>query len=439
MIERPPVLNADLFRRAIDLQQRPDVAQLVKDAVQNYLYWSDLKYKKRPTDVTAEDVWACVKMNRTTVGTLQWEPFNIKMTVTIPMQKMCHDFDMNFGGSWGNSSIIPHAERERFLISSLIAEAISSSQMEGAATTRRVAKDMLRKGISPRNRSEQMIYNNYQAIRFITAHRDEDLSPELLLQLYRIMTQHTLSDERDVGRFRTADDDVVVENAITHEVVHTPPPAEMLPDFVERLCKMANSDDEEGFVHPILKAIYIHFVVAYVRPFVDGNGRTARALFYWNMLKNGYWLTEYLSISQIIYRSKASYETAFLQVEADNMDMGYFAMYHLHVLEMAFNELRNYIEKKILDKQRSMDFFVIGGINERQAAILSLVRDNPKVVLTVKEIENRFAVSHTTARNDIEGLVERGLLNRQAVNKVKSVYVKGHAFDEAVEKLLLRF
>ena len=92
MIERPPVLNADLFRRAIDLQQRPDVAQLVKDAVQNYLYWSDLKYKKRPTDVTAEDVWACVKMNRTTVGTLQWEPFNIKMTVTIPMQKMCHDF-----------------------------------------------------------------------------------------------------------------------------------------------------------------------------------------------------------------------------------------------------------------------------------------------------------------------------------------------------------
>lgn len=321
------------------------------------------------------------------------------------------------------------------MISSLIAEAISSSQMEGAATTRRVAKDMLRKGISPRNRSEQMIYNNYQAIRFITAHRDEDLSPELLLQLHRIMTQHTLSDERDVGRFRTADDDVVVENAITHEVVHTPPPAEMLPDFVERLCKMANSDDEEGFVHPILKAIYIHFVVAYVHPFVDGNGRTARALFYWNMLKNGYWLTEHLSISQIIYRSKASYETAFLQVEADNMDMGYFATYHLHVLEMAFNELRNYIEKKILDKQRSMDFCVIDGINERQAAILSLVRDNPKVVLTVKEIENRFAVSHTTARNDLEGLVERGYLERQAVNKVKSVYVKGHAFDEAVEKL----
>lgn len=46
-------------------------------------------------------------------------------------------------------------------------------------------------------------------------------------------------------------------------------------------------------------------MIAYMHPFVDGNGRTARALFYWYMLKSGYWLTEYLSISRVIAKSKS--------------------------------------------------------------------------------------------------------------------------------------
>ena len=58
-------------------------------------------------------------------------------------------------------------------------------------------------------------------------------------------------------------------------------------------------------------------MLAFIHPFVDGNGRTARSLVYWYMMKKGYWLTEYLSISRIIYRNKAQYEKAFLYTEAD--------------------------------------------------------------------------------------------------------------------------
>lgn len=431
MVENTPKISNETMSRCISLLHRDDVQAFVNEANSNYWYWTDIKYKTRPQDISAEEMWGAVKHSRIMSTILTWNNFNISLPVTNKMMQLCHDFDMNFGGACGTGAIIPEADKERYLVSSLMEEAISSSQMEGASTTRKVAKDMLRKNISPRNKSEQMISNNYASIRFIVDHRDDPLSEEFLLHIHALMTRKTLPDEDDEGRFRTSND-VVVENSITHEVVHNPPSYKDIPAFVQTLCEFVNKEPEGTFIHPILKAIFIHFMISYVHPFVDGNGRTARAMFYWYMLKSGYWLTEYLSISRIIYRSKASYEKAFLFAEADNGDTGYFISYHLRVLELAFKDLKNYIERKILQKQESLDFMKLGNINERQAAILSMLRDNPKLVFTIKELESRFAKSHTTIKNDVDTLVERGYLTKTAVNKVKSIYSKGDSFDDII-------
>ena len=276
-----------------------------------------------------------------------------------------------------------------------------------------------------------MIYNNYNSIRFIVEHKNEPLTSELLLKVHSLMTYKTLEDPRDEGRFRT-DDEVVVENGITHEVVHTPPPHEDIPNFAEELCIFFNGDESKSFIHPIVKAIIIHFMVAYVHPFVDGNGRTARALFYWYMLKNGYWLTEYLSISRIIYRSKTSYEKSYLYTEKDDNDMSYFIAYNLRVLDLAFKELKLYIERKIKQKKNAINYLKSGGINERQAAILSLIDNEPHAILTVKEVQNRFSVSHPTAKSDLQELVNKGFLNKIQVNKKMSNYVKSERFDSLI-------
>lgn len=432
MIEQPPKVD---IAEAMGLIARPEVAEFAKEINAKYLYWSDLKYKVRLSGVSAEQLWGAVKISRRLLYIFNWGKYGISVPMTNEMQRMCHFFDMNFGGSWGSGSLIPNEDRERFLVSSLMEEAISSSQMEGAATTRKVAKDMLRKKISPRSRSEQMIYNNYASIKYITEHKDEDLTPGLLLHLHSLMTNKTLECSDDEGRFRN-NDDVVVENSITHEVVHTPPSHTDIPAFVEELCRFANTDDDKQFIHPILKAIVIHFMVSYVHPFVDGNGRTARSLFYWYMLKKGYWLTEYLSISRVIYRSKASYEKSFLYTEADGCDMGYFIAYHLRVLDLAFKELQNYIQTKTAQRQNHTELLRIFGINERQAALVALFRDNPKAILTIKEVETRFAVSQPTARLDVEGLVNIGLVEKIKVNKVRANYIRANDFEETLKKLL---
>ena len=438
MIERPPVItDKDLAVVMLDKSKRPDekLSALIDKINDDYEYWDTVKYKKLPESCSsAKDLWLRVKASRISATVFAWDKYCVSFGLTNKMQRLCHEFDMNFGGSWENSSVIPNDNRERYLISSLMEEAIYSSQMEGAATTRKVAKDMLRRQTSPKDKSQQMIVNNYQTIRFIVENKQTPLTPELVLHIHHLMTDKTLDDPKDAGRLRT-NNEVVVEDGITHEVVHTPPSFEEMPTFLKELCKYFNETSARVFVHPIIRGIIIHFMVAYMHPFVDGNGRTARALFYWYMLKQGYWLTEYLSISRVIAMSKKSYEKAYQYVEADYNDLGYFIAYNLKVLDQSFKQLQNYIKKKQDERMLANTFLRLGDINERQAQIIRMYMENPKEVLTVKDLQNKFMVTATTAKSDIVGLLKRGLLDEIAFNKVKRGYVKGQNYDEIVKDI----
>ena len=438
MLERPPrITEEDLVIVMLDKSKRPDekLAALIDKINDDYEYWDTVKYKKRPESCTsAEELWLRVKASRIAFLVYTWDKYHISFGLTNKMQRLCHEFDMNFGGSLETGSVIPYENRERYLVSSLMEEAIYSSQMEGAATTRKVAKDMLRRQISPKDKSQQMIVNNYQTIRFIVEHKQTPLTPELVLHIHHLMTEKTLNDPNDAGRLRM-NNEVVVEDGITHEVVHTPPSYIELPTFLKELCKYFNETNAKVFVHPIIRGIIIHFMVAYMHPFVDGNGRTARALFYWNMLKQGYWLTEFLSISRVIAMSKKSYEKSFQYVEADFNDLGYFIAYNLKVLDQSFTQLQNYIKKKQEEKVLANTFLRLGDINERQAQIIRMYLENPKEVLTVKDLQNKFMVTATTAKSDIVGLLKRGLLDEISFNKVKRGYIKGQRYDEIVKDI----
>ena len=147
------------------------------------------------------------------------------------------------------------------------------------------------------------------------------------------------------------------------------------------------------------------------------------------------WLTEYLSTSRIIYKSKKSYEKSFLYAEADKNDLGYFIAYNLRTLELAFKELQLYIKRKTEAKQAATTFLRIGNINERQAEIIKMYYQNPKEMQTVKDFEIRFSITPTTAKCDIKELMKIGALEEISLNKVKKGYVKGNKLDELVSKV----
>ena len=140
-------------------------------------------------------------------------------------------------------------------------------------------------------------------------------------------------------------------------------------------------------------------------------------------------MTEYLSISRVIAKSKKSYEKAFLYTEADDMDVGYFVSYNLRVLEQSFKQLQEYIKRKQNVKQAANIYLRMGDFNERQAQIIKLYVDDPTVLITIKDLQVKFGISPTTAKSDIVGLLNKNIITEVALNKVKRAYIRGAGLD----------
>src|SRR5256885_14750013 len=167
----------------------------------------------------------------------------------------------------------------------------------------------------------------------------------MLSDIHRMVTEKTLEDPTEAGRFRRADEKRVVGGDFG-EIYHEPPQAAELEDRLKAMCDFGNANAPGYFVHPVLRAIILHFWLAYDHPFVDGNGRTARALFYWSMLRSGYWLVEFISISNILRKAPARYGISFLYTETDDNDLTYFIDYQTTVILRAIKELHDYLDRK---------------------------------------------------------------------------------------------
>ncbi|MDY4902817.1 MAG: Fic family protein [Treponema sp.] len=429
MIEDAP--KNPLTSKVVEILMSEEYSAAVSKMNDEYYYWDKVKYHA-PEGIKAEDFWNVVKYSRRIEAkTFSFSACTFFLKETSAMQQALHNFDMNFGGTLSSSSILTDKNRQYYLISSLMEEAIASSQMEGASTTRKVAKEMLRKQSKPKDKSQQMILNNYNTIRYLSEHKSDRLTPDLVLEIHRQITEKTLDNSSDEGHFRT-DNDIFVVNGITGEVAHEPPSYTVIPETIEQLCEFANED--KTFIHPVLKAIIIHFMISYLHPFADGNGRTARSLFYWYMLKKGYWLTEFLSISRVIYKSKVQYEKAFLYTEHDDFDLGYFVQYNLKVLKQAFDELHVYLERKNQENNALLEYR-IPGLNERQVQIIKMYAERPESVFVSKDLETRFNVSVKTLRSDLEALVATGLIERIPLNKRLTGYARTKDFERKLEEI----
>ena len=422
-IELPPKHSEKKDSEIISaLWSSSELQEVLTRISDDYLYWDKVKHLA-PKDMTAEHLWQAVKLQRKTeLQRVKFGKYTFSFNVTTIMQSLLHDFDLNMGGSLSADGIIPNNDKQIYLVSSIMEEAIASSQMEGASTTRKVAKDMLRKKLSPTNKSQQMILNNYRTIQQLNEQKDKELTMDMLLDVHQNISEHTLDNPADEGRLRNTDD-IYVMDAINGEIAHTPPSYTEIDSILHDVFTFANEDNPKRFIHPIVKGIILHFMIAWIHPFVDGNGRTARSLVYWYLLKKGYWLTEYLSISRIIYKNKKRYERMFLYTEADDKDMTYFILYNLQVMKKAYEDLKLYLARKQEERKSILMYNDIDGINARQMRILRLLDEAPSSILLPQEVASRFGVSERTARNDLQTLTDMGKLKKVAINKKQTGFI----------------
>ncbi len=407
-----------------------------------YYHWDKLRHlKSAPHNLNHKEWWFAIKSARKAL--YQTLPHQAKdgspFVYGEPnvVRRLLHEIDIHGGGELkASAQVNSPATRDTYLINSLIEEAITSSQLEGAATTRKVAKEMLRQKRAPRDRSERMIVNNFRAMEYISEISEEELTPSLILELQGILTEDTLDNLEAVGNYRTTDD-VYVGDERDATIIHVPPVAAEIPRRLDSICNFANASNSKAFLHPVIRAVVLHFLLAYDHPFEDGNGRTARALFYWSMLRQGYWTMEFISISRILKDAPAKYTRSYLNTETDENDVTYFMLHQLNVIRRAIDELFDYLKRKAKEI-RNLEALVQqsaklqNALNYRQLAILSRAMKSADAVFAIQSHRDAHNVTYDTARTDLLKLEALGLLRK---TKSGRAFVFS-AIDDLQEKLV---
>lgn len=427
---KPPDFHGLLEKLASDSPE--DLGKILSFGIHpdprgNYYHWDKLRHLKLPPhNLSHEEWWLAIKFARKTLykniphSDKDGNPFVYAEPDVV--RRLLHEIDIHGGGELKATEQVANPNtRDTYLINSLIEESITSSQLEGAATTRKVAKEMLRQKRKPRDRSETMIVNNYYAMEFINEISNEDLTPELIYELHKILTINTLHNPNAVGKLRSSDD-IYVGDERDATILHVPPRAKKLAQRLQNICEFANAKHATVFLHPVIRAIILHFLLAYDHPFEDGNGRTARALFYWSMLKQGYWTMEFISISRILKSAPAKYTRAYLHIETDDNDVTYFIVHQLEVINRAISDLLVYLERKANEIKtveqlikKSPDLQQL--LNYRQIALINRALKRPESIFYVESHRGAHNVTYDTARTDLLKLVDLGLLEKTKIGR----------------------
>ncbi len=382
-----------------------------------YLHWSQLKWRVPKAD--AENIWKTVKFKRIS----QYKNLDIKdeagnsFVYCTPhsMEALLYQLVKVAGGNVGAVSDTAASDnlKNKFLVPSLIMEeAITSAQLEGASTTREVAKKMLEDEREPIDEDERMILNNYLLLRFAEQNKNEKLTLDLILEFHRIATTGTTENNVIPGEFRQ-DDGIYIEDG-DGNIAHQPPHFNVIDERLQKLCDFANEEHTGlngcDFVHPIIKAIILHFMMGYEHPFRDGNGRTARALFYWFMLKSEYTLFKFVSISKLLKEKPKEYGMSYMYTEKDANDLTYFIYFQLDIILHAFEELKTYLGKKTNEFQKIAEILEKttwgNTLNFIQKDLIKKAVKEPGRIFSAKEVSNSYTISSNTARAYLAKLAE---------------------------------
>lgn len=303
-------------------------------------------------------------------------------------------------------------------------EAITSSQLEGANTTTLVARQMLESGRKARTEGEQMIVGNARLMAEIPEHLGEPLTIDLIQRLHSVGMSGINDESYTPGTFRQTDDIVIAD--YDGNVVHKPPLAASIPGRLERVCDWVN-DTTSGYIHPLVKACALHFMMAHEHPFRDGNGRTSRALFYWFMMKSGYEGVRYISISSLLHGAASRYAFSYQYTETDGMDLTYFLDYQASIVKRAVEKLNHHIDAIICQRatvdKMLYDSGLLSKLSSRQVSLFNVMMAETGKPFTVAEVAAMMGVSDNTARSDLKALLLNGLVNAQNTTWQQTQYL----------------
>lgn len=435
-LEKPNLLSFDegAFSKKLKALNTDPMEAVYDVSEPVYQHWDKIQYStKIPPGLSPTEFWFYVRQirkhssRRTAIRAETGEYYSWLRLLST--DEFLHKLDMQLGTgelpllSRVGRVALDTEQKKKFLTKSIMEEAIASSQLEGAATTTSMAKKLLSEKRTPKDRSERMIVNNYKTMQALNQeYKDKKLSQEVLFELHRLITKDTLDQDKQ-GRYRKDRDDITVNDQLEY-IYYVPPREAFVRREIERLIKFANNEDGSRFMHPIIKAIFLHFWIGILHPVYDGNGRLARTIFYWYLLREGYWAMQYLPISLMIKEAPTQYGMAFVYSEQDDFDLTYFFDFHMRKLMQASKNFKAYLERK-MEENRNIQYLFHSSyaLNPRQIQALHyLIAQREGSYVNPSSYEVLCGISRTTAISDLKSLEKMKLVESKKTGKYMRYY-----------------
>lgn len=301
-----------------------------------------------------------------------------------------------------------------FYLDATIEEAISSAIYEGANSTRAEAQQLIASGSPPKTKDEWMLVNNFRAMQWIKENKTKEVSKDLILNIHEIVTRNTLSgdDINFAGKFRN---DRVFVHSRTNEVKHEGIDFKKIETAIDEAIEVTTKNPR--YLPPLLKGILLHYFIAYIHPFFDGNGRTARTLFYFKAMKNSLPFVELLSVSAYLKNYGRQYEKSFEDVVSNQLDITYFIDFNLDALLKAVKKVREKVEflVKIVNLKARYE------LSDFQIVLLQKTALHKFRKIDVESFAAEIGRSREIARQELKKLSDLGFMVEERESK-KFVY-----------------
>lgn len=329
-----------------------------------------------------------------------------------------------------NSPLIP-AWEAKFKKEALERSVHHGTHLEGNPLSLEEAQDVLDgREIIARDRDVQEVINYRNVLKFIDAIATQigpgkayTLTIETILEIHRLAVERTVHSDY-VGKFRARQ--VVVKNSKTGQVSYTPPPAAEVPFLLEDLINWINSDEAKE-IHPVIKAGIIHYELARVHPFVEGNGRSARASATLLMFLDGYDIRRLFSLEEYFDANPMDYYLTLqavsnqLVLDTQERDLTPWLEYFVTGVAIEFNRVKERVKRISVDAQVKDKLGEQVGLNERQMLIMEYLHRHKS--MQNKDFRKVFPDhSDDTVLRELRFLRQKGLIKKTGGTK-NAVYV----------------
>lgn len=288
-------------------------------------------------------------------------------------------------------------------------------RLEGVADAKTASE---KTGILARDRDIQEVINYRNVVKWIDNWQDyvagRDVFSQDILKTLHSLTMKGIIDIEYVGEYR--DKQVIVKSATDSSVVFRPPVFVEVPFLIEDFFKWINQADTQNQTHPIFQAAITHYQLVFIHPFIEGNGRTARAMATLVLYSLGYDFKRFFSIEQYFDADVESYYQALLSVQQNNNDMTYWLEYFCYGLAVEIEKVKEQVLKLSKDLKLKKQLGQQVALSERQIILLELLQNQGRITSgdAQKVLPN---ISVDTILRDLKDLIEKGVIEKQGVTK----------------------